>query len=479
MIELAQRRHTLNAVIFMSVLICAAHAFALDIEWVTVGDPGNASDVLPDNASDVDIENNYTYGGVDYVYRISKYEVTNAQYAEFLTSVAPIDDPYSLFDFNMLIEQEGLGTQQSPFVYTPVDPEVANYPVQHVDYWDAARFANWLSNGQSSDDTETGAYLLDGTTGITTEIPMRETSASVFLPSEDEWYKAAYYDPTLNDGAGGYWDFATQSNAQPTAEPPPGGSNSANYNDFENTDGDPDRSGHAVGAPYYVSDVGAYSESSSYYGTFDQNGNVWEWVEDSPTDVYWATLRGNSWKGGPMDMNSSLIDNYIHFETDGGNPGPSIAANTVGFRVASHVGDFNFDGKFTVADLDEIVLGEPTYDVTGDGITDRSDLQTMVIDVIGTWFGDSDGDGLFGTSDFVHVFMLGKYETGELAVWSEGDWNLDGLFNSGDIVDAFSDGGYEQGVRGEIPPVPEPSSLSLLVLGLGAVLKLGRRKQSA
>ena len=45
----------------------------MTIKTVTVGNSGNADDTHGDG-----------YGGVDYEYRIGKYEVTNAQYTEFL-----------------------------------------------------------------------------------------------------------------------------------------------------------------------------------------------------------------------------------------------------------------------------------------------------------------------------------------------------------------------------------------------------------
>jgi hypothetical protein len=109
---------------------------------------------------------------------------------------------------------------------------MGNKPVNYVSWYDAARFTNWLHNGQGSGSTETGAYTLSGNTGIIT----KNVSATVWLPSEDEWYKAAYYDPSKG-GTGGYWLHATQSDTAPTvgsanltgdiSNP---GANVANYN---------------------------------------------------------------------------------------------------------------------------------------------------------------------------------------------------------------------------------------------------------
>ena len=103
----------------------------------------------------------------------------------------------------------------------------ANHPVNYVTWYDAIRFANWLNNGQGSGDTETGAYtLLDGRrharafqrhSSIT-----RNAGATVFLPSENEWYKAAYYNP----GTSSYFQYPTSSNTAPTASGPTAAPNS-------------------------------------------------------------------------------------------------------------------------------------------------------------------------------------------------------------------------------------------------------------
>ncbi len=62
--------------------------------------------------------------------------------------------------------------------------------------------------------TETGAYTLNGDT--TKGLETRNAGAKWWLPSENEWARAAvYYDPTLNQGAGGYWKYATKSNVAP------------------------------------------------------------------------------------------------------------------------------------------------------------------------------------------------------------------------------------------------------------------------
>ncbi len=81
-------------------------------------------------------------------------------------------------------------------------------PVNYVSRYDAAHFSNLLGNG----DTETGAYTLNGNTGIIT----KNVSAKVWIPSENEWYKAAYYDPTPHASTSNYWLYPMQSETIPT-----------------------------------------------------------------------------------------------------------------------------------------------------------------------------------------------------------------------------------------------------------------------
>ena len=88
--------------------------------------------------------------------------------------------------------------------------------MNYVTWYDAIRFANWLHNGQGSGDTETGAYtLLGNATPTPSNGPSitRNPGATWFLPSENEWYKAAYHNPAANS----YSLYPTSSHTVPTA----------------------------------------------------------------------------------------------------------------------------------------------------------------------------------------------------------------------------------------------------------------------
>lgn len=133
-------------------------------------------------------------------------------------------------------------------------------------------------------------------------------------------------------------------------------------------------------------------------------------------------------------------------------------------------GDFNNDDARDAIDINlltaEVTAGtnNPEFDTNGDGFVDETDRRVWVKDFAFTYFGDSNLDGEFNSTDFVAVFSAGVYEDGieGNATWESGDWNGDGDFDSSDFVTAFSDGGYEEGQR--VPAVPEPALTPIAVL---------------
>lgn len=155
------------------------------------------------------------YGAVNYVYQISKYPITQSQYVEFLNAVAASDN-YGLYNTNMASDLRG-GINRSSvagsYVYS-VRADMGNKPVNFVNWFSCARYCNWLHNGrpsgaQNAGTTENGAYSISGTSAV------KLSGASYWIPTENEWYKAAYYSMTKNGGFPGYWKYATQSDADP------------------------------------------------------------------------------------------------------------------------------------------------------------------------------------------------------------------------------------------------------------------------
>ena len=266
-----------------------ARADPVSYQMVTVGDAGNAADSTG-------------YGAVAYEYQIGKYDVTIGQYVAFLNAVAQ-SDPYSLYNSNMATNGtiKGISRAGSSGSYTYSVIGSANKPITYVSWFDAARFANWMQNGQGNGSTETGAYtLVSGQTSGTA--PAKNPGAQFFIPTENEWYKAAYYDSTINSGAGGYWKYATRSNSDP-GNVIGGGANQANYytssgySVTQSTGYDPNQN--------YLTDVGVFTNSASHYGTFDQTGNVWQWNDSDGSAGSSRVLRGGGWDSGAPDLWSS------------------------------------------------------------------------------------------------------------------------------------------------------------------------------
>ncbi len=257
------------------------------LETVTVGNPGNR----PDDTG---------FGAVAYPFKIGRFEVTAAQYVAFLNAKARSAPDGALWSNDMDTTLSGSGPrcdirrvgELGGYVYS-VPPESADRPVNFASFWDACRFCNWLHNGQGDGDTEEGAYSLKGYRGRDGRAIKRNPGARWFVPNEDEWYKAAYYDPNKPGGAG-YWNYPTRSDTKPGP---------------------------------------ALASSPSPYGTFDQAGSVSEWTEASSAAkglvppflrCFWGGS-SDSAEGGRnvRPRNVSLHSNSDH---------PSV-----GFRVASAV----------------------------------------------------------------------------------------------------------------------------------------------
>lgn len=185
-----QRCVSVMAVVVLAVTASAACADVFNmgpgltsLDFVTVGNPGNANDTYGDG-----------YGGVDYAYQIGKYEVTAGQYTAFLNAVAATDT-HELYNSAMWSGASGCRIERSgssgSYTYSVAD-DGANRPVSHLSWGDAARFTNWLHNDQGNGSTETGAYTLNGATSSSALMAItRNADARYWIPTEDEWYKAA------------------------------------------------------------------------------------------------------------------------------------------------------------------------------------------------------------------------------------------------------------------------------------------------
>jgi len=310
------------AVVAAAVTLLAAGAVqaAITIDTVPVGNPGNTADA-----------HGAGYGAVADPYKIGKYEVTAEQYTAFLNAVAKTTDTYGLYNTGMSSTSLGSGITQSgsygSYAYS-VALNYANRPVNYVSWGDAARFANWLTNGQlmGAQDlttTENGSYYLNSainSTALMTKTRIKEEDRVAgkkyyFIPTENEWYKAAYYDPNKGGiGVPGYWDYPTSNNTAPGRDMADASGNNANI----------------YGTPYpidsgkYTTVAGEFQNSDSPYGTFDQGGNVWEWNEAIIGSD--RGLRGGSWYSNPVGGLPAAYRSYDYY--------PTYEYFDIGFRVS-------------------------------------------------------------------------------------------------------------------------------------------------
>jgi formylglycine-generating enzyme len=305
---------------------CTPVARATTIAMVPVGNPGNSNDTTG-------------FGGVSNPYQIGEFEITNSQYVDFLNAVARLDTNSLYFATMTSTVSGGINRSGSngSYVYA-AKPDMGNKPVNWVNYWSVLRFVNWLHNGQptgaqGNTTTEDGAYTLTAA-AISANSVTRNAGARWFLPTANEWYKAAYHK---NDGVTNhYWSYPTQSNTAPYSDQPPGSgapqpSNTANmFADDQLSNGYND--GFAVtGSPFqdnplqvYLTDVGAYVSALSPYGTYDQAGNVNEWIDDRPSDTS-RGIRGGYWLTEPNISISSFVNDIT----------ATTRSQSVGFRVAA------------------------------------------------------------------------------------------------------------------------------------------------
>jgi ELWxxDGT repeat protein len=261
--------------------------YPVTVNIVPIGDPGNAPDVTG-------------FGAVAGKIRTAIVEVTVKQYVSFLNAVADTDT-YGLFGAIPGIQRAG---SPGSYVYGAVAGQ-EDRPVTFVSFYDALRFINWLENDQPEGPqgpatTEDGAYTITPA-GIAANSIVRNPLAHFALPTEDEWYKAAYYRTTTHI----YLAYPIDVPGAIVCATPRGTPNTANCGD-------------AVGDTVNVASYGAVSPN----GTLDQGGNVWEWTESiSGAD---RRIRGGGFHSPASELSSA---------NSGLDADPLVEDSDVGFRV--------------------------------------------------------------------------------------------------------------------------------------------------
>jgi formylglycine-generating enzyme required for sulfatase activity len=289
---------TASAAVLCAFTVTSAHADSFGtglntftIDFVNIGNAGNTDDAGAGGGI-----YSTPYGGVSYGYRMGMYEISQDQITKATAG--------------------GLAN-------VVTGPHTGNEPAANMSWFQAAAFVNWL-NDQRTPGLK--AYDVAGTSMTLWasvdawqaggENLYRHKDAYYFLPSEDEWYKAAYHQNTGVNAD--YWDYATGSNSAPIQALTDGTlAGSAVYNGVE------------AGTPADPADVNLAGGLSAY-GTMGQNGNVFEWQESAFDGINnWEfddrAIRGGYWLGGVFYQRSSGRD-YIP---------PILSDSHIGFRVAS------------------------------------------------------------------------------------------------------------------------------------------------
>jgi formylglycine-generating enzyme required for sulfatase activity len=252
-----------------------------NIDFVTI--PGSPGDGFGGQvADDALLPDPYTTSNIPRDYRIGVFEITNDQWNKF---------------------EAELGLS----VGVASSTTAANLPVGSKNWFAAAQFVNWLNTSKGYQP----AYKFTGTQGtptytLDTWSPAeaeggtnlyRHKDAFYYLPTEDEWLKAAYWDGSI-----------LQLLASNPGDPWTG------WN-FDST------------GPW---EVGSSTEELN--GTYDMMGNLWEWTESPYSDANFSPTAFRSVRGGSYATDFTTIfsnfRNFTHPVTDFGS---------VGFRVAAEI----------------------------------------------------------------------------------------------------------------------------------------------
>ncbi len=369
---------------------------SFEIEFVTIDHPGNEPDE-PDYVGN-------TWGDVDYVYQIAKYELPNAA----------------------SIIWQG---------HKPLSPD-NQVRATKMDWHDAAKFVNWLNEKEGYDP----AYRFDRHEGHVDWYPtqpeydpenrFRNSRARYVIPTGDEWYKAAYYDPEGKR----YFDYATGSDELPTGSNDPTTNQNeiiwGNFRDFVD-----------------VTKAGGLSP----FGTMGQTGNANEWEEG-----FWhhrqhgfrsggqGTVEGHnahrSWIRPWTNANPRVVRLMPNPDSDGDGV---LAGNDIDLLT-----DFISTKNFKVA-----------FDLNEDMVVDERDRAFFVEEIVGTVFGDANLDGFVDFEDF--LALSASFDQGN--GWAGGNFDGDGRTDFDDFLILSENFGATREIS-SVHVVPEPTGLWFAIL---------------
>jgi hypothetical protein len=299
--------------IAIAVLTATAAGSPDDLfDWVTVGNPGNASAIGHDPG----------VGSVDYTYRLTRSPVTADRWFDFVQAYRPYHNGPS-WDLNflgdMVIEdpQNPTGPDGRPNYILP-DNLRRRPTTPGLEY--AARYINWLHNGMINEQWAFESGVYDTATFYLDENLVAQhdltpaPGARYWIPNFSEMLKAAYYDPEKNDGEGGWWLYPNRSDeALVVGRPEDGGETIADLVD------------------YFMWDVGQYPDTMSAYGLLDVSGTAYQMTS---TQFGFGNLnvRVVGSQAG-QDANFIMFDDHLFYYLTQGLPVSGYGFMT--FRIAA------------------------------------------------------------------------------------------------------------------------------------------------
>ena len=273
-------------ILLLAAVLSSSRAQILtEYEFVTVGNPGNSAD-------------DTGFGAVAYAYNIGKFEVSRGM----------IEQANAAGNLGITMED-----------MTSRGGNSANRAATGVSWNEAAKFVNFLNSSQGKQVAynfdANGDFQIWGTGLYLGNNQFRHKDAYYFLPSLDEWYKAAY-----GSSSGNWYNYATGSDIAPAAVTSGTDPGTAVWKQTE------------AQGPADIKSAGGLSA----FGTMAQGGNVWEWLEDANDRINDSSAENREVIGGSYfvgDGSDDLQSQYRVLRDYDINPdGQNF---DIGFRVAS------------------------------------------------------------------------------------------------------------------------------------------------
>ena len=260
---------------------------AFSIDFVPITSEGNSPD------SNTLSWYNGPRGAVSYGYYMGKYEVSRAM-------VDKVNSDGAL----------GITLQDM----TNYGGNGVNKPATGISWYEAALFTNWLNTSQGyapAYNFTSGSFALwtPSDAGYNSSNRFRNALARYVLPTRDEWYKSAFFNPSTST-----YSYAPDgTNFMPKAVASGTDPNTAVWNN----------NSRGPGGPAEITLAGGLSP----FGTMAQGGNAQEWTESTYRNESDTANNRSVWGGA---WNSSSLTSLDELSSM-----PSTELYNMGFRIVA------------------------------------------------------------------------------------------------------------------------------------------------